>query len=206
MVAVGFEIGVPPPTVGDEGIGDGDGDRESGGGRGHVFFVVVFFVLCCTSRSVPNGGYRRIREIPTWLMDWIPEEGGYLLGNLQPPHMDFRGEFARFVADKKSLKSLKMEGCSNLGEMRKQRKMGHITIVGPSFSNIESNLAVLVEGKELDAKTAVGVPLDSFFYLGGPNIASEIYNKEYANARMCGEEKWRKTLVKFLRQPHYWSR
>ncbi|KAH1142658.1 hypothetical protein GLYMA_12G111600v4 [Glycine max] len=51
----------------------------------------------------------------------------------------------------------------------------------------------------------VGVPLDSFFYLGGPNIASEIYNKEYANARMCGEEKWRKTLVKFLRQPHYWS-
>jgi len=38
--------------------------------------------------------------------------------------------------------------------MRKQRKMGHITIVGPSFSNIESNLAVLVEGKELDAKTA----------------------------------------------------
>ncbi|KAH1221017.1 putative glycerol-3-phosphate dehydrogenase [NAD(+)] 3, cytosolic [Glycine max] len=89
--------------------------------------------------------------------------------------------------------------------MRKQRKMGHITIVGPSFSNIESNLAVLVEGKELDAKTAVGVPLDSFFYLGGPNIASEIYNKEYANARMCGEEKWRKSLVKFLRQPHYWS-
>ncbi|KAG4967712.1 hypothetical protein JHK87_033363 [Glycine soja] len=80
--------------------------------------------------------------------------------------------------------------------------MGHITIVGPSFSNIESNLAVLVEGKELDAKTAVGVPLDSIFYLGGPNIASEIYNKEYANARMCGEEKWRKTLVKFLRQPH----
>ena len=31
-----------------------------------------------------------VREIPTWLMDWIPEEGGYLLGNLQPPHMDFR--------------------------------------------------------------------------------------------------------------------
>ncbi|KAG5056027.1 hypothetical protein JHK85_008537 [Glycine max] len=29
-------------------------------------------------------------QIPTWLMDWIPEEGGYLLGNLQPAHMDFR--------------------------------------------------------------------------------------------------------------------
>ncbi|CAN1219389.1 Alkaline/neutral invertase A, mitochondrial [Linum perenne] len=29
-------------------------------------------------------------QIPHWLMDWIPEEGGYLLGNLQPAHMDFR--------------------------------------------------------------------------------------------------------------------
>ncbi|KAJ4843684.1 hypothetical protein Tsubulata_016598 [Turnera subulata] len=29
-------------------------------------------------------------QIPLWLMDWIPEEGGYMLGNLQPAHMDFR--------------------------------------------------------------------------------------------------------------------
>ncbi|KAL5996537.1 hypothetical protein ACLOJK_026617 [Asimina triloba] len=29
-------------------------------------------------------------QIPTWLMDWIPETGGYLIGNLQPAHMDFR--------------------------------------------------------------------------------------------------------------------
>jgi hypothetical protein len=29
-------------------------------------------------------------QIPFWLMDWIPEEGGYLMGNLQPAHMDFR--------------------------------------------------------------------------------------------------------------------
>ncbi|KAL1194216.1 Alkaline/neutral invertase A [Cardamine amara subsp. amara] len=29
-------------------------------------------------------------QIPPWLMDWIPEQGGYLLGNLQPAHMDFR--------------------------------------------------------------------------------------------------------------------
>ncbi|PNY15139.1 alkaline/neutral invertase [Trifolium pratense] len=29
-------------------------------------------------------------QIPMWLMDWIPEEGGYLIGNLQPAHMDFR--------------------------------------------------------------------------------------------------------------------
>ncbi|KAJ7977844.1 Neutral/alkaline invertase [Quillaja saponaria] len=29
-------------------------------------------------------------QIPLWLMDWVPEEGGYLIGNLQPAHMDFR--------------------------------------------------------------------------------------------------------------------
>ncbi|KAL8151276.1 hypothetical protein V2J09_021084 [Rumex salicifolius] len=29
-------------------------------------------------------------QIPSWLMDWIPEEGGYFIGNLQPAHMDFR--------------------------------------------------------------------------------------------------------------------
>ncbi|KAK7334748.1 hypothetical protein VNO80_26510 [Phaseolus coccineus] len=50
---------------------------------------------------------------------------------------------------------------------------------------------------------ATGVPLENILYLGGPNIASEIYNKEYANARICGAEKWRKPLAKFLRQPHF---
>ncbi|KAK4379751.1 hypothetical protein RND71_001613 [Anisodus tanguticus] len=39
--------------------------------------------------------------------------------------------------------------------------------------------------------------------LGGPNIASEIYNREYVNARICGAEKWRKALARFLRQPHF---
>ncbi|KAL3814620.1 hypothetical protein ACJIZ3_015888 [Penstemon smallii] len=29
-------------------------------------------------------------QISGWLMHWIPEEGGYLIGNLQPAHMDFR--------------------------------------------------------------------------------------------------------------------
>ncbi|KAI3445442.1 hypothetical protein Pfo_002107 [Paulownia fortunei] len=29
-------------------------------------------------------------QIPHWLMHWIPETGGYLIGNLQPAHMDFR--------------------------------------------------------------------------------------------------------------------
>ncbi|XP_020590080.1 probable glycerol-3-phosphate dehydrogenase [NAD(+)] 1, cytosolic [Phalaenopsis equestris] len=50
---------------------------------------------------------------------------------------------------------------------------------------------------------ATGVPVENILYLGGPNIASEIYNKEYANARICGAQKWRKSLAKFLRQPHF---
>ncbi|XP_054800253.1 glycerol-3-phosphate dehydrogenase [NAD(+)] GPDHC1, cytosolic isoform X1 [Prosopis cineraria] len=50
---------------------------------------------------------------------------------------------------------------------------------------------------------ATGVPMENILYLGGPNIASEIYNKEYANARICGAEKWRKPLAKFLRQPQF---
>ncbi|CAN4106333.1 unnamed protein product [Withania somnifera] len=29
-------------------------------------------------------------QIPSWLVDWIPEIGGYLVGNIQPAHMDFR--------------------------------------------------------------------------------------------------------------------
>lgn len=50
---------------------------------------------------------------------------------------------------------------------------------------------------------SAGVPSENVLYLGGPNIASEVYNKEYANARICGAEKWRKPLAKFLRQPHF---
>ncbi|KAK4771571.1 hypothetical protein SAY87_032103 [Trapa incisa] len=29
-------------------------------------------------------------QIPLWLMDWFPKNGGYLIGSLQPAHMDFR--------------------------------------------------------------------------------------------------------------------
>ncbi|KAL2466000.1 Glycerol-3-phosphate dehydrogenase [NAD(+)] GPDHC1 [Abeliophyllum distichum] len=50
---------------------------------------------------------------------------------------------------------------------------------------------------------ATRVPMENILYLGGPNIASEIYNKEYANARICGAGKWRIQLAKFLRQPHF---
>jgi glycerol-3-phosphate dehydrogenase len=50
---------------------------------------------------------------------------------------------------------------------------------------------------------SAGVPSENVLYLGGPNIASEVYNKEYANARICGSERWRKPLAKFLRQPYF---
>ncbi|KAG0612859.1 hypothetical protein M758_6G057700 [Ceratodon purpureus] len=29
-------------------------------------------------------------QISQWLLDWLPEKGGYFIGNLQPAHMDFR--------------------------------------------------------------------------------------------------------------------
>lgn len=29
-------------------------------------------------------------QISPWLVDWMPDQGGYLIGNLQPAHMDFR--------------------------------------------------------------------------------------------------------------------
>lgn len=29
-------------------------------------------------------------QISPWLVEWMPSKGGYLIGNLQPAHMDFR--------------------------------------------------------------------------------------------------------------------
>ncbi|KAJ8573619.1 hypothetical protein K7X08_010130 [Anisodus acutangulus] len=57
--------------------------------------------------------------------------------------------------------------------------------------------------RDADIVIDAGVPIENILYLGGPNIASEIYNREYANARICGAEKWRKALARFLRQPHF---
>lgn len=29
-------------------------------------------------------------QVSQWLLDWMPDSGGYFIGNLQPAHMDFR--------------------------------------------------------------------------------------------------------------------
>jgi glycerol-3-phosphate dehydrogenase (NAD+) len=48
-----------------------------------------------------------------------------------------------------------------------------------------------------------GIPLENCLYLGGPNIAAEVYDGEYANARLCGADKWRKPLAAFVRQKNF---
>ncbi|KAL3581949.1 hypothetical protein D5086_016281 [Populus alba] len=69
-------------------------------------------------------------QIPSWLVDWIPEEGGYLIGNLQPAHMDFRfftlGNLWAIVT---SLGTSKQnEGILNLIEARWDDLMGHMPL------------------------------------------------------------------------------
>ena len=41
--------------------------------------------------------------------------------------------------------------------------------------------------------------MEDIRYQGGPDIALEIYNRD----QICGAEKWRKPLAKFLRQSHF---
>lgn len=57
-------------------------------------------------------------QIPIWLSDWMPEHGGYLIGNLQPAHMDFRFfSLGNLWAISASLVSLEQsEGILNLIE------------------------------------------------------------------------------------------
>ncbi|WCJ23242.1 Plant neutral invertase family protein [Euphorbia peplus] len=69
-------------------------------------------------------------QIPSWLVDWIPEEGGYLMGNLQPAHMDFRfftlGNLWSIVS---SLGTSKQnEGILNLIETKWDDFVGHMPL------------------------------------------------------------------------------
>ncbi|GFS29709.1 plant neutral invertase family protein [Actinidia rufa] len=69
-------------------------------------------------------------QIPHWLVDWIPEKGGYLIGNLQPAHMDFRfftlGNLWSIVS---SLGTPKQnEAILNLIEAKWDDLMGHMPL------------------------------------------------------------------------------
>jgi glycerol-3-phosphate dehydrogenase (NAD+) len=46
-----------------------------------------------------------------------------------------------------------------------------------------------------------GIPLDRLLYFGGPNIALELWNGEYATARLCGVDELRLPLADMLSQP-----
>ncbi|GMP63692.1 hypothetical protein CsSME_00025293 [Camellia sinensis var. sinensis] len=69
-------------------------------------------------------------QIPHWLVDWIPEEGGYMIGNVQPAHMDFRfftlGNLWSIVS---SLGTPKQnESILNLIEAKWDDLMGHMPL------------------------------------------------------------------------------
>ncbi|XP_058770565.1 phosphoribosylaminoimidazole carboxylase, chloroplastic isoform X2 [Vicia villosa] len=78
------------------------------------------------------------------------------------------GELGFQLAHQLMTRALTIPGASihwyDKPEMRKQRKMGHITVVGPSLSNLEGNLATIIQGEKLDDKTAaprVGIIMGS---------------------------------------------
>lgn len=51
---------------------------------------------------------------------------------------------------------------------------------------------------------ACGVPLANLLHLGGPNIALEIWNGNFATARLCGsEDRLRRALANFLSTPDF---
>ena len=53
-----------------------------------------------------------------------------------------------------SLYSYDMIGYSDLIEMRKQRKMGHITIVGPSMNTVKTRLDLLLDRENVGDQAA----------------------------------------------------
>eukprot|EP00184_Porphyridium_aerugineum_P008275 CAMPEP_0184691380 /NCGR_PEP_ID=MMETSP0313-20130426/254_1 /TAXON_ID=2792 /ORGANISM="Porphyridium aerugineum, Strain SAG 1380-2" /LENGTH=569 /DNA_ID=CAMNT_0027149081 /DNA_START=136 /DNA_END=1845 /DNA_ORIENTATION=- len=52
-------------------------------------------------------------------------------------------------------------------------------------------------------REATGISGDKLYYLGGPNIASEIWQGKYATSRLCGADNLRKLLADFLRNPSF---
>ncbi|CAI9118912.1 OLC1v1020539C2 [Oldenlandia corymbosa var. corymbosa] len=80
-------------------------------------------------------------QIPSWLMDWIPETGGYFVGNLQPAHMDFRFfSLGNLWAIISSLGSAEQnEGILNMIEVKWDDLVSHmpLKICYPALENEE---------------------------------------------------------------------
>jgi len=47
------------------------------------------------------------------------------------------------------------------------------------------------------------LPINRLLYLGGPNIAQEVWEGKYATSRICGAEYNRRALAKFFRSPNF---
>ncbi|KAI3886980.1 hypothetical protein MKX03_036842 [Papaver bracteatum] len=80
-------------------------------------------------------------QIPKWLVDWVPEKGGYLIGNLQPAHMDFRFfMLGNLMAIISSLGTPKQnQGILNLIEAKWNDLVGNmpLKIIYPAMKNEE---------------------------------------------------------------------
>ncbi|KAE8731212.1 ZNF593 protein [Hibiscus syriacus] len=89
------------------------------------------------------------------------------------------------------------------GQLREKVQIGIWRRPGKAVDRATAEHLFKVINSREDVLRRSGVSTENILYLGGPNIASEIYNKEYANARICGTKKWRKPLAKFVRLPHF---
>ncbi|KAL1555356.1 glycerol-3-phosphate dehydrogenase (NAD(+)) [Salvia divinorum] len=105
--------------------------------------------------------------------------------------------------------TLSSTACLRLRHVNSLRRLGVIGIPMPVIISLAKGIeAELNSCPRIITPTqmisqASGVSIEKILCLGGPNIASEICNKEYANVSICGSEKWRLALAKFLRQPQF---
>lgn len=80
-------------------------------------------------------------SIPTWLTEWLPDNGGYLAGNLGPGHMDFRfftlGNLMAILVSPASLEE--SQSIMNLFDERTADLMGYmpLKICFPAVEGLE---------------------------------------------------------------------
>ena len=51
-------------------------------------------IYCCKTEEYSFDAVNKFNiypdQISPWFVEWMPDKGGYFIGNLQPAHMDFR--------------------------------------------------------------------------------------------------------------------